>query len=582
MAQALVFLLGAGASKDAGLPLMADLTTGFLPWLTGQKRPDDHLLRQLFEAAVRVVYRGTSPPNIELVLQLLGDINSFKVGAHAQTVVGWKAPFDAPPDLVTSLSGLIREYIRETLSRAPASSGDYLSGLLDFRAEQTVDVFTLNYDRLVESMAARSERRFTSGFGEAWDPSLFELENWDLRLYKLHGSVDWYRLTSRNVIYRGSPEHPAFPGEAAQEVLLYPARGKAANADPFATLMSLFNRALANAEFCIAIGYSFRDQHIRRAVLDRMLTNRSLQLLVVNTSPEDVMTLGPEDPDEPQFAQFLDRVAGLRMGAKDAFENRAIVQRLGEIHSADSQLSEVARYRNHGAFDQAAGQLYGAIEYCRQRQLQYKPVGYLGRQGAEFDRAFVGVIVKQFPGQKLSGTGFETSQTENLVLALGRIVALWALAAALVPGEAAVMREEVGNVMKQYASNVMFSLDGEYHIWTGGLYMEDKALIEKRGADLTALSRELVVHRPETALVGASDSIKADYEVLRTGVDILAGYYRTLAQNPLIRKQVAGHEIIISGVPTWQALVGEVSGRFLRSKMPEAWLPAPDLRGRES
>src|SRR6266568_7013052 len=200
MAQALVFLLGAGASKDAGLPLMADLTTGFLPWLTGQKRPDDHLLRQLFEAAVRVVYRGTSPPNIELVLQLLGDINSFKVGAHAQTVVGWKAPFDAPPDLVTSLSGLIREYIRETLSRAPASSGDYLSGLLDFRAEQTVDVFTLNYDRLVESMAARSERRFTSGFGEAWDPSLFELENWDLRLYKLHGSVDWYRITSRNVI----------------------------------------------------------------------------------------------------------------------------------------------------------------------------------------------------------------------------------------------------------------------------------------------------------------------------------------------------------------------------------------------
>src|SRR5438270_13198983 len=89
MAGTLVFLLGAGASKDAGLPLMADLTTGCLPWLATQIRDDKPALGQLFEAAVRVVYRGDSPPNIELVLQLLSDRTSFKVGAPAQTVVGW-------------------------------------------------------------------------------------------------------------------------------------------------------------------------------------------------------------------------------------------------------------------------------------------------------------------------------------------------------------------------------------------------------------------------------------------------------------------------------------------------------------
>src|SRR5436853_5112937 len=139
MAKGTVFLLGAGASKDADLPLMADLTEGFLPWLTAQKRADDLSLRQLFEAAIAVVYTGKGAPNIELVLQLFSDLSSFKVGAPAQTVVAWKPPFTAPPGVLATLSELIRGYIRETLSRAPANSGNYLSGLLDFRDEQPVD-----------------------------------------------------------------------------------------------------------------------------------------------------------------------------------------------------------------------------------------------------------------------------------------------------------------------------------------------------------------------------------------------------------------------------------------------------------
>jgi len=478
-----------------------------------------------------------------------------------------------------TLSKLIREYIREILSRAPATSGDYLSGLLDFEDEQPVDVFTLNYDRLVESMAAWHEIRFTSGFGEAWDPSLFELNNWDLRLYKLHGSVDWYRLTNRNVIYRGSPEHPAFPGEAAQEVLLYPARGKAASADPFSTLMSLFNRALAAADFCIAIGYSFRDQHIRRAVLDSMLTNRSLQLLVVNTSPDEVMSLGPEDPDEPRLAQFLSRVAGLKLGAKDAFETRAVVQRLGEIRGADSRLAQVTQYRNMGAFQQAAQELYSAIEYCRERQLHYKPVAFVARQGAEFNKTFAGVLLQQLSGRILSTGGFESSQTEHLVTALAALVALWALAAALGFQEATPVREEIGKVMRQYASNVVFSLNGEQRVWKGPLHLEDRKLVAKRAADLTAFARDLLIHRPETALSVGGATLQGDYDTLQAGVEILAGYYRTLTQNPIVRNSIRGHEVLVSANPTWQAIVLNASETFLRSAMPDSWMPPPDIKG---
>lgn len=62
MAEKVVFLVGAGASKDAGLPLMADLTTGFATWLTEQKRADDDKVRGLFISAMGIV----SPPQPSL------------------------------------------------------------------------------------------------------------------------------------------------------------------------------------------------------------------------------------------------------------------------------------------------------------------------------------------------------------------------------------------------------------------------------------------------------------------------------------------------------------------------------------
>lgn len=109
MATDVIFLLGAGASKDAGLPLMADLAAGFLPWLSSQEADDEAAIRELFEGAVKAVSPPTGPPNIELVLQLLGDVQSSKIGMHSQTVDAWKPPIDASAQLVSALSISIRE-----------------------------------------------------------------------------------------------------------------------------------------------------------------------------------------------------------------------------------------------------------------------------------------------------------------------------------------------------------------------------------------------------------------------------------------------------------------------------------------
>jgi len=561
---------------------MPELTKGFKTWLI-EKEGTESLAHKLYDKAIAVVSSQAGYPNIELVLQLLADLESFKAPHTSETVESWRPPFDADAKTVSALAATIRDYIRTTLSAVPAALGEYMSGLMDFPGKgEPLDVFTLNYDRLVESMAAQLGYRFTTGFGEAWDPSLFELNTWDLRLYKIHGSVDWYRLASKNVIYRGSPDHPAFPGERAQEVLLYPARGKAAHADPFATLMSLFNRALTTADLCIAIGYSFRDAHIRRAILDRMITNRKLQLLIVNPGADAVMSLHSDDPDEPQFSQFRDRISGLSKGTRDALENRAIVTRISEILNIDVQLGNARQFRNQGNFWGAARDTYDTIESCRRTQLPYKPVAFLSSQrGTEFDLAFSNVLSQHF--QALSGlraqSQFDTTSSQVVATTVSNYVALWALASARSLPIAENVRGELTTILTQLASNVLFLANGEYAVWRGAFNLEDKKTIEKRALDLAELVIELKIHPPLTALTVANHLVRNDYEALKALVTVLSEYYRFLSQFTTTRRQIHGHPTI---GPDDLRVFGKLSAAVGMVVNPTGWLPTPHYRGPQS
>lgn len=54
-----VFLLGAGASRDAGLPLMDDLTRGFHAWLLKKRELEGAVeeFAALFDSAVNIAGR---------------------------------------------------------------------------------------------------------------------------------------------------------------------------------------------------------------------------------------------------------------------------------------------------------------------------------------------------------------------------------------------------------------------------------------------------------------------------------------------------------------------------------------------
>ena len=76
--------------------------------------------------------------------------------------------------------------------------------------------------------------------------------------------------------------------------------------------------------------------------------------------------------------------------------------------------------------------------------------------------------------------------------------------------------------------------------------------------------------------MAVADDTRRYYLSLHDGIEILAGYYRRLAEFPLTRRTLRGHEVILSQHWT-QGEMGDVPSRLLRSNAVQTWLPAPDI-----
>jgi SIR2-like protein len=606
----IIFLLGAGASRDAGLPLMADLTSGFPAWLAASSLTHKDRSKQLFDAAVKAVSPAGDNPNIEAVLTLLGQVSSLRLGPAGQIVTQWKAPFDGPDHEPAELAADIRAYIVERLGKVNPKDGEYLYGLLDFHdSDEPLDVFTMNYDRLVESMAARFGVRFTTGFGDVWDPGLFDVQNkWQMRVFKLHGSIAWYRLPGRPIIFQGSGEHYAFPGELSVDVLLYPAEGKESYAEPYATLMSSFTHALSEADFCVAIGYSFRDAHIRRTVLDRLATNPSLQLVIVNPSAQDVLSIPRERDDEPSFGDFADRIAASRFGAKQALEDRLIGHRLQEIRNADSVLNNVVQRRSGRDFNSAAYELIDAVERCRSTNLPNKPNRILRQVTGEFRTAMGTTLRATINGLGRAVGATPVTDQNPFVNAgerqptgvrggrfqenFGAFVSCWLLATVMSPTEdQEKIKGSLRRLLLNYVQGLLILEDKRYLTWPdmldpGGDVPKELA---RRMEQLRSFADELNAWPPLTALGLVDDLAVQQYKALENGLPALADVLQAISYAPRRIRLEPDHSFIGIDPPTsWRVMLlnplaastlGQHYAKLQESGLVAAWLGDPVLSG---
>ncbi|MDQ3691414.1 MAG: SIR2 family protein [Chloroflexota bacterium] len=189
------------------------------------------------------------------------------------------------------LAGDVERHVSEAIVQTLIETGSdiepyrRLSGwLANTDYQQPVEIFTLNYDLLLEqgfedlgvpyfdgfvgSLRGRFRRDMvdvidlSSGLGPRFH-----------RLWKLHGSLNWVvedTGVGRRIVRTGQP---AKPSEVAA---IYPSEAKYEDSRrvPFVVLFDRFRRALETPESLLMIsGYSFGDDHINEIVFEGALAH---------------------------------------------------------------------------------------------------------------------------------------------------------------------------------------------------------------------------------------------------------------------------------------------------------------------
>lgn len=288
------FLLGAGCSKCAGLPLTAELTAKTL----ASARLD--ATTKTILTAIEGLFAGANAANIEDYLSELVDLVAIAERRGARGATTSTAPLNAVDYSSKQLKDAvdqIKEAIAEVIDIAvnlevhwkfiqavhrPARPGRTV-------ATRAVDYLVLNYDTLIESALALQKLRYADGMNGGnsawWDTTTFETDGLAARVLKLHGSIDWSEI-SGDPLPRRIAKSLTLPTGNDRKVLIWPASTKyrETQRDPYAQLSSLARRVLrpqSGSQTVLTVcGYSFGDSHINIEI-ERALRESGGELTVV-------------------------------------------------------------------------------------------------------------------------------------------------------------------------------------------------------------------------------------------------------------------------------------------------------------
>ncbi len=148
--------------------------------------------------------------------------------------------------------------------------------------------FVLNYDTLIEDALSMNKINYADGFrGGAigwWDPSVFNDSDIKARLFKLHGSLDWCvsNVDTMPRRLKRRSKHPTY--NFAESVLIYPCatKYKETQNDPFSQLLNHYRDKLRNSDKSVLtiLGYRFADSHINIEIEKALSESKNLTVII--------------------------------------------------------------------------------------------------------------------------------------------------------------------------------------------------------------------------------------------------------------------------------------------------------------
>lgn len=262
-------LLGAGASagmcKSDGsyplIPAVVGLTTQVLGVLGGE------YTKQIAELRKELAPKEDIETILSRVRALAKIIGPAKI--HDLDGSGYA-------ELGERICEEIASIVKVSLPPTGSAYSDLVTWIVGTARDHPVEIFTTNYDLLMEEALERVRAPYFDGFTGGRDPFFdpVTVSNNDLparwtRLWKLHGSLGWCSNDKEEVVRSGkdSAKHLVFP-----EHLKYEQTQKA----PYAALLDRLRAFLATPDtLLISVGFSFADAHISARIDEGLAANPS-------------------------------------------------------------------------------------------------------------------------------------------------------------------------------------------------------------------------------------------------------------------------------------------------------------------
>lgn len=293
-----VFLFGAGASVDAGIPDTYSFVIDFEDHI---KQHNPELTEQLssilsiIEKFNEKTAKESKKVDVEQLLYTLRRLIERDSDALLAFYEEKKCDIEIDGKSLGLLKTLLEDYIRERVIIEDETKLDYLKELLVF--DKPLEIFSTNYDTCIEQLSHSNHMRYTDGFDIYWNPKNFS-EEFDVKHYKMHGSVIWYEdMKTKECVkipvhafVEGKPVAlRLIYGEDVKPLLIYPAQ-KAEYVEPLTDLQLRFKERLFNkrTRFVVVVGYSFRDDYIIHMLWDAARVNENLHVVLISPNAQQI------------------------------------------------------------------------------------------------------------------------------------------------------------------------------------------------------------------------------------------------------------------------------------------------------
>jgi hypothetical protein len=298
--QGTIFLFGAGASIDAGIPGTYKFVTQFKQYV-GEKATELSsslleilsILEKFNEKRSSIKQKDVDVEQLLVTLEQLRNRDSETLLDFYESKVFTKRLIEND---VMKLEKLLQDFIRKTVVVEKEQKLTYLRELAKF-VPPTLEIFSVNYDTCIEQLCYLNNLKYTDGFDIYWNPANFARGDWDIKLFKMHGSVIWFesrtkeyvKIPIRTFICNEETSLIMITGEDLIPLLVYP-RKKWQYIEPLTELQLMLKKRLVDktTKILVVVGYSFRDDYIIRMLWDAARINNDLRIILLNPSAQEI------------------------------------------------------------------------------------------------------------------------------------------------------------------------------------------------------------------------------------------------------------------------------------------------------